>query len=113
MSSVVWQETKGTTTMPQTAWICGALVAAVLPSMAQPAFETASIKVWTPNGGRHGFGGGKRISNDPVMLRFRVASLRELIQFAYGLQQQGDIAGPDLPDNYDIDAKAGAPATPE
>jgi len=62
-----------------------------------PVFEVASVKVWRPDGGRHGFGGGSRLSTDALMVRMRVASLRELIQFAYGLQPGIEILGPDLP----------------
>jgi len=97
--------------------LCVLLLTAAWAATAQPAerpaFEVASIKVWTPDGGRHGFGGGKRISADALMVRMRAASLRELLEFAYGLQPGTEIRGPDLPGAYDIDAKAGAPSTRE
>lgn len=75
-------------------------------SAAAPTFDVAAIHLSSATDGHH------HIYNDPGESRFRTGnlSLRDLIQFAYGLPDSQILGGPAWLDTtmFDIDAKADA-----
>lgn len=86
------------------------LLLAAFPAMAQVEFAVASIKPSKPSTQGEV---ARTIEAGPATLTIRRGSLRAIIQWAYGVHDSGELSGPGWleSEEFDISARAGAPAT--